>query len=89
MSQRQTTRERLANVMNKPVTTGTPHNEQMRELSSISAEVMLEVIDTLDKIDETNKALNVSNEKLERSNFRLQVIAVAIATIGVIIAVFK
>lgn len=63
-------------------------NKKSRELSGITAEILLEVIDSLNKIDETNKALDDSNKELAKSNYRLQVIAVAIATVGVIAAIF-
>lgn len=88
MKKRQEIRERIDNVMNRSVTTGDPHNQQMRELAALSSETMLEIINSLEKMDSTNRALDKSNKELTTSNLRLQVVAVSIAILALISSIF-
>lgn len=73
--------------MKRSTTTGTAHNDQMKELQGITAETLLEVIDSLDRIDQTNKDLDTSNKDLTISNLRLQKVAIGIAVVALIVSI--
>ena len=67
--------------------TGDPHSLQMKRLESLNIETMLEVIDTLEKMDATNNALDMSNQKLTKSNLTLQKVAIFIAGLALLSSV--
>lgn len=87
-------RKRLEKVMGETVSLDPP-TKQAKELSYLTAETLLQAINTLDKMDETNKELDASNKDLAHSNLQLaqrnlwlQVIIASISVIALLVALF-
>ena len=87
MERRQEIREEVGEVMGRSITTGTPHNDQMRSLQALSIESTLMLDETIDKMNATNKELDASNKNLAKSNLRLQRVAIGVAVLAIIISV--
>lgn len=69
--------------------TGDPHSKQMKEIAVKTNYVLLEIIETLEKIDTSNKKLEKSNYLLSRRTFWLQLISVIISVAAILIALFN
>lgn len=71
MTKRQDIRKELEEIMSNQVQ-GDPHLNQMKRLQVLNAEVLLEVVETLDKIDENNKKIGEISVDLVKTNTRIQ-----------------
>lgn len=88
MNKRRQIRDEISKIMaHDPV--GDPHQLQMKQLSRLTADAILELIDTLDKIDISNKRLEESNRKLAERTFWVQLISTIIAVGALYIALFR
>lgn len=89
MSDRQ--RERLRKELKEIAShdpAGDPHQNQMKAIGRLTADSILELIDTLDEIDKSNKKLEQASLNLASKTFWAQVVSVAIALVALLVALF-
>ena len=65
---------------------GDPHQKQMKHLEALGIISMLMLDETMDKMIDTNKALDESNKQLAKSNLKLQRIAIAISILALLVS---
>lgn len=63
-------------------TTGDPHSVQMKKVGIKNAEVLIELVYTLERLDSSNKELAKQNIKLQKIVLFLTVVTVAIAVVN-------
>ena len=85
MKRRQDIRKELGELMSHSPS-GDPHQNQMKRLQVLNAEVLLEVVDTLDKIDENNKELGDSNIKIQKWMVGLTILILLVALLTLLVA---
>jgi hypothetical protein len=65
---------------------GDPRHKELKQLETINARVLLEVVDTLDRIDSNSVQLGTTNNKTQRLVFWLTVGIFILGIVSLIVA---